>query len=104
MNSFNHYSYGAVADWIYETMLGIRTDENEPGFRHIIFKPIVDTRLDYAKASIETRYGTVSSQWSINGSKAEYRFIVPEGCHATVIINDEIQEISQGETILEKPI
>ena len=46
----NHYAYGAVGDWMYGNMAGINTDENAPGFKHIIFKPETDERIDFAQA------------------------------------------------------
>ena len=63
MNSFNHYAYGSVADWLYEKAAGIRIDENSPAFEHIIFAPVTDERLDYVKASIESRNGEVKASW-----------------------------------------
>ena len=100
MNSFNHYAYGAVADWMYGVMAGINTDENQPGFKHIIFKPIADERIDYVKASIETKYGRVASEWHRESGKVSYIFDVPENCSATVVISESVGG-SQKEKTLE---
>lgn len=96
MNSFNHYAYGAVADWMYGVMAGINTDESKPGFKHIIFKPITDTRLDYVRASIDTRFGTVASQWKRENGKVEYIFTVPQGTTATVKLPGSTVEVGPG--------
>lgn len=104
MNSFNHYAYGAVADWIYGVMLGIQIDEADPGFRHIIFRPIVDSRLSHAEASIESRFGKVASSWKISDNKAEYHFTVPNGCRGTVILGEEVAEIGAGESVFLKDL
>lgn len=96
MNSFNHYAYGCSADWLYGDAAGIKTDENDPAFRHIIFAPLTDDRLSYVKASIESRFGTVASYWKTENGKTEYEFTVPEGCTATVILGGKKTEIGAG--------
>lgn len=96
MNSFNHYAYGAVGEWLYGTVAGINADENAPGFRHIIFQPVPDGRLEYASASIETRHGTVRSGWKRENGKVLYTFTVPEGCGASVVLGGETHETGAG--------
>lgn len=94
MNSFNHYAYGAVASWMYETIAGINTDENAPGFEHIILTPTADKRLDWAEASIDTRFGTVCSKWKREGNKICYEFDIPKP--ATLILDGKPLEIEPG--------
>lgn len=96
MNSFNHYAYGSVADWLYGDAAGIKLDEAAPGFKHIIFEPLTDGRLSYVKASIETRYGTAGSEWKSENGVVTYIFTVPDGCTATVILGGEKYEIGAG--------
>lgn len=96
MNSFNHYAYGAVADWMYGAAAGINSDPDRPGFEHIIFRPVTDRRLDFAKASIDTRRGTVASEWRRENGRIKYIFTVPEGCCASVIIGGEKHEVGVG--------
>lgn len=96
MNSFNHYAYGCSADWLYGDAAGIKIDEKNPAFKHIIFAPLTDDRLTYVKASIESRYGTVASYWKTENGKTEYEFTVPEGCTATVILGGKKTEIGEG--------
>lgn len=96
MNSFNHYAYGCSADWLYGDAAGIKIDEKDPAFRHIIFAPLTDERLSYVKASIESRFGTVASYWKTENGKTEYEFTVPAGCTATVILNGNKTEIGEG--------
>lgn len=64
MNSFNHYAYGAIGEWLYRYVAGIGTDEAEPGFKVTRIKPHPGAGLDYAQASVETMYGPVSSSWT----------------------------------------
>ncbi|AWV33075.1 family 78 glycoside hydrolase catalytic domain [Paenibacillus odorifer] len=63
MNSFNHYAYGAIGEWLYRYVAGIGTDELEPGFKIVHIKPQPGPGLDYAEASLETMYGKVESAW-----------------------------------------
>lgn len=102
MNSFNHYAYGSVADWLYGDAAGIKIDENRPGFEHVIFAPLTDGRLTYVKAAIESRKGLVKSEWKTDGGKTVYTFTVPEGVDATVILGGEETKIGSGVTEIVK--
>ncbi len=96
MNSFNHYAYGAVGDWMLGVAAGIQTDESAPGFRHIVFAPQPDARLDYVTGAIETRYGRVESGWKRSGDTVVYTFTVPEGCSATAYAGGRAIELKPG--------
>ena len=54
MNSFNHYAYGAIGEWMYRVIAGIEIDEKEPGYRHIIFAPKTGGNLTWAQGSYES--------------------------------------------------
>lgn len=97
MNSFNHYAYGAVADWLYGVMCGINIDENAPGFKHIIFRPVTDERINFARGCIVSNYGAVKSSWSREDGVVKYFFTVPEGCTATIYIDGKTKIIQSGE-------
>ncbi|MDD3766185.1 MAG: family 78 glycoside hydrolase catalytic domain [Eubacteriales bacterium] len=99
MNSFNHYAYGAVADWMYEVMAGIKINESRPAFENIIFEPITDKRIDYVSASVETKNGIVSSSWKRMGKTVTYTFNVPRGSTGTVNLNGQIYNLESGEHI-----
>jgi len=96
MNSFNHYAYGAVADWMYGVAAGINTDEACPGFKHIIFKPVTDDKLDFVNASIKTRHGQVASSWKKTSKAVEYTFEVPKGCTATAYVGGKEHSLAAG--------
>ena len=97
MNSFNHYAYGAVADWVYSVAAGIKTEAERPGFAHITIEPMPDSRLEYLSASIDTKYGTVSSKWYFVGGKARYEIKTPSP--STIIIGGKQYEVPKGEYI-----
>ena len=96
MNSYNHYAYGAVGDWLYATVLGIDTDEAHPGFEHIFFRPQATEKLTYAKGSLKTKYGVISSEWHRDGQKTTYTLGVPRGLTATAEIEGQVYELTAG--------
>ena len=91
MNSFNHYAYGAVAAWMYETIAGIRIDEDKPGFENVILCPKTTEKLDWAEASIDTAYGIVRSKWYRENGRTVYEFDVPNT--ATLKLPGEAEKI-----------
>ena len=89
MNSFNHYAYGAVAEWMYSTMAGIRFDFSQAGFKHIILKPTPDRSLGFVNGSYNSVYGTITSSWKYEGGSPVYNFSIPANTTATVYIPEE---------------
>ncbi len=77
MNSFNHYAYGAVGDWMYGVMAGINTVEDAPGFAKVCFAPLPDSRIDWFKAEIDTAFGKVTSHWWHENGRVRYEIITP---------------------------
>lgn len=88
MNSFNHYSFGAVGAWMLAHSLGIARDEDNPGFKHFILKPEADPTggLRYAKGHYDAMYGRIESSWKREGGKTVYAFAIPANTTATVFI------------------
>jgi alpha-L-rhamnosidase len=88
MNSFNHYSFGAIGAWMYNYSLGITRDDNMPGFKHFILQPEPDPtgKMTYAKGYYDSMYGRIESSWEIKGNTCNYRFVVPANTTATVYI------------------
>ncbi|MBQ3246584.1 MAG: family 78 glycoside hydrolase catalytic domain [Alistipes sp.] len=89
MNSFNHYAYGCVCEWIWETAAGIAADSAAPGFRHIIMSPIPDKRLGHITAEYNSAAGLIKSAWRYEGDKWIWEFTIPEGATATVTLPGE---------------
>ena len=69
MNSFNHYAYGAIGDWMYRVLAGIELDEHAPGYKHTFIQPHPGGGLTHASASVDSMYGRVSSGWEIANGK-----------------------------------
>lgn len=97
MNSFNHYAYGAVADWVYEEAAGIHTVEEAPGFERVKIAPKLDSRLDWLEASIETRKGLVRSLWKQEEGRFRYEITTPSP--ASIVIDGVETQVGPGEYI-----
>ena len=77
MNSFNHYAYGAVADWVFEQAAGITHPEEAPGFASLQYAPKPDRRLGWLRAKLHTRKGDILSSWSFEGDSVRYELETP---------------------------
>ena len=86
MNSFNHYAYGSVYEWIFGTALGVRILDDGAGYRHISIAPHPDRRLGYATASVDSRTGLISSSWRYMDDVIRYEFEIPQGCVAELTL------------------
>lgn len=82
MNSFNHYAYGSIAEWMYARCLGIGRDENAPGYRNILLSPTPGGSLSYASGGFETPQGVVRSAWKREEGRVAYSFTIPAGSTA----------------------
>lgn len=98
MNSFNHYSFGAVTAWMYSHSLGIQRDEQSPAFQHFILAPEPDTtgNLTFANGYYDAMYGRIRSSWRQEGNKTFYDFSIPTNTSATLRL-----PYNKGDVILE---
>ena len=97
MNSFNHYAYGAVGDWLYRVVAGIELDPAKPGYKHIFLQPQPGGPLTSARASHRTPYGEVVSSWRRSKGGFEWDVIVPPNTTATARLPVAADaEVSEG--------
>lgn len=95
MNSFAHYSFGAVAEWMFETIGGIDTDG--PGFRNIIIKPQPGGNLTRAKASYNSINGPVATSWKLDGDNFTIDVTIPANTEATLYIpTEDVLSVAEG--------
>ncbi|MGE5598675.1 MAG: family 78 glycoside hydrolase catalytic domain, partial [Bacteroidota bacterium] len=87
MNSFNHYAYGAVGDWLYRVAAGIEVDEERPGYKHILIKPQPGGELSFARAELASMYGLIRSAWTKEGGRTRLRVTIPPNTTASVILS-----------------
>ncbi len=88
MNSFNHYAYGAVYDWIFGVSLGIKPLSDAPAYEKITIEPHPNKQLGFAKASYESRFGKIMSCWYYKGDVVYYEFDIPNGVTAELTLPD----------------
>lgn len=84
--SFNHYSYGAVCDFLFEYTAGIRPLLETPGYKKFVICPVVGGTLTEARAEYESNYGKIVSVWKRKGNQICYEFVIPENTSAELYI------------------
>jgi alpha-L-rhamnosidase len=85
MNSFNHYAYGAIGQWMVERIAGLAPDPAHPGYKHFFIQPVIGGPLTSAKAELETPYGKASSAWEKSDGRLVITAVIPPNATATVI-------------------
>jgi alpha-L-rhamnosidase len=97
MNSFNHYAYGAIGDWMYRVIAGIDTHDSLPGYKQISVKPHIGGGLSDVNAEYETAYGKLSSHWKIESGKFVLNVEIPANSKARVYIPaSSVEAISEA--------
>jgi len=99
MNSFNHYAYGAVGDWLYRIIAGIEVDASAPGpgFKHIRIQPRPGGGITQAGGSIHSMYGMVESSWKIVQDRFSIVITIPANTHATAILpHAKLEEVRES--------
>jgi alpha-L-rhamnosidase len=84
MNSFNHYAFGAVGEYLYGAVGGIRAET--PGYKRIRIEPVVGHGLTWANASLESLYGHIACGWKLDGHKLTMDVTIPVNTTATVCV------------------
>jgi alpha-L-rhamnosidase len=97
MNSFNHYAFGAVGEWIYSSVAGIDLDPTRPGYKHAIIRPNPGGNLTHARATLETMYGLIESAWKVEGSTLKLDVTIPPNTTATLRLpTRDVKSITEG--------
>jgi alpha-L-rhamnosidase len=97
MNSFNHYAYGAIGEWMYRVVAGIGIDQSRPGYKHILITPRPGGNLNDAKASVDSIYGEVGAGWEIANGKIRLHVQIPPNATATLRIpKAKIKDVSEA--------
>jgi len=89
MNSYNHYAYGAVADWIYRYAAGVDTTPLDAGFHTVILHPVFDARLGSLRFDYASSYGPIHSDWTVKGTTAEWHLTIPANTTGALDITPE---------------
>ncbi|XHR29677.1 MAG: glycoside hydrolase family 78 protein [Chthoniobacteraceae bacterium] len=96
MNSFNHYAYGAIGEWLYASVAGLELDPSRPGYKHVIVKPLPGGELTWAAASLHTPHGLLANRWELKDGKFDMTLTVPSNTTATVCL-----PAAEGRTVME---
>ena len=100
MNSFNHYAYGAIGEWLYQCVAGIEIDPEKPAYKHMIIRPQLAPEgapgLEWAKASVKSMYGTVSSSWKKENGNVTLEVTIPPNTTASVYVPGKTEAVEVG--------
>jgi alpha-L-rhamnosidase len=102
MNSFNHYAYGAVAEWLYRYAAGIDENVDDPGFHSIELHPQFSADLGEVDATYESAYGPIASHWKMAGHTVTWNVVIPPNTSATLHFPQQVnrsQILESGKTI-----
>jgi alpha-L-rhamnosidase len=105
MNSFNHYSFGAVGAWMMSHSLGIERDQDNPGFKHFILQPSPDPDgvMKNAKGHYDSMYGKIESAWEVKNSTLTYKVTVPANTTATLYLpTNNVNTVKEGNQPIKK--
>ena len=94
MNSYNHYAYGAVCQWLFEAVAGFRPDPQDPGFKTIVFAPTIIADLSPVAAEHLSPRGPIKAGWSAEGEAVRYEIEVPEGSRGLLRLDEGYRDIS----------
>ena len=96
MNSFNHYAYGAIGEWLYRVVAGFEIDEENPGYKHAVLYPRIGGNLSFVKASYKTVYGNLSVNWEAEEDSITLKVCVPHNTTATLYL-DKAKEVLESD-------
>ena len=96
MNSFNHYAYGSVFDWMFENIGGISINDGGEGYTHVTISPVPNKKIGYADVGIETKSGELSVRWAFDGDMIRYDIEVPEKTVADILLPGVKTTVSGG--------
>jgi alpha-L-rhamnosidase len=103
MNSYNHYAYGAVGEWMYASIAGIDLDPSQPGYRHVIVRPNIGGGLSWARGSLCSPYGLIKSEWKVEGQMLRLAVTIPANSAATIVVPSiQPNAVTEGNRAIEQ--
>jgi alpha-L-rhamnosidase len=97
MNSFNHYAYGAIGEWMYRVVAGLEIDPEAPGYAHVLAQPQPGGGLTFAEATLQTIRGEAASAWRVEGDRLTVSVTVPPNSRGTVRLpGATLAEVTEG--------
>ena len=101
MNSFNHYAYGAVGEWLYRFAAGIDEDPEDPGFHHIVLHPQFNSTIGSVRGAYDSSYGAITSGWKFTSDGITWDVTIPANTRASIYLPaDFAGKLSEGGAVL----
>lgn len=88
MNSYNHYAYGAIGEWMYRQLLGIQVDPESPGYKHFKIQPLFDPAFDFINGTLESPYGNIAVDWKQDDNSITLALNIPGNSSASLALPD----------------
>ncbi len=85
MNSYNHYAYGAVCQWLFEDVAGVKPTPDAPGFDRVVLAPQILPKLSPVAAWHDCRHGRIEAGWQLDGDTVTYDVVLPSGCEGLLV-------------------
>jgi len=86
MNSFNHWAFGSVGEWVWREIVGIQPDEERPGYEHFFIRPGPADGFTWARGTYGSIRGPITSSWRVEGGTLTLEVTVPCNATATVYV------------------
>ncbi|MGH2558936.1 MAG: family 78 glycoside hydrolase catalytic domain [Thermomicrobiales bacterium] len=86
MNSFNHYAFGSIGEWLFRHVAGIEVAPAHPGYEHVVIRPFPGGGLTWAKAEYQSILGTIASGWHVEDGGLRLEIEIPANVTATVYV------------------
>ena len=96
MNSYNHYAYGAVCQWLFEGVAGVAPVAEAPGFDAVTLDPLILPALSPVEAWHDCRHGRIEAGWSVQDGLVTYRVTLPAGCSGRLVANPARHDVTLG--------
>lgn len=97
MNSFNHYAYGAIGEWLYTKVAGLDLDPEQPAYKHVIIDPHPGGGLTHATAALDSEYGRIESGWELDSDTFTLSVLIPPNTTATIKVPaDNVGQVSES--------
>jgi alpha-L-rhamnosidase len=97
MNSFNHYAYGAIGDWLYRVVAGMEVDPAAPGYKRILIRPQPGGQLKEARASLDSMYGRIESGWRLENGRFDLMVTIPANSEGMIYLPaSSVNEVQEG--------
>ena len=103
MNSYNHYAYGAVCQWLFETVAGIAPSADAPGFDLVVIDPHILPQFGYVEMWHDCFHGRIEAAWTFEGRKVLYKLTLPEGCSGRLVQTTRRSNVHLNESSIEIP-